>query len=326
MKYLKYLIRHREEISIRYDKSTKSIWCYLNPKDRPKFSMNMLQELLDAQHALIDYHKYSSVKEEYPVKFWIYASMVDGIFNYGGDLEYILQLIAKGDRDTIYDYAKICIDILYLNSINFNLPIITFSLVEGDALAGAFELVLSTNVSIVEESAHLGLPEVKFNMFPGMGAYTFLTRKHTLQLADTIIKNGSIFTASKLHQMGVIDHIVEEKKAYKKINELLAYYERYFNAYLAMNRARLRSKELLYDELLDIVKIWVDTALKIDKRDIKFIEKIISLQESKVSKRVLKRAYHDRRVINESNFPLIDSKNNKIEFDRRRGYDRRMVS
>src|SRR3972149_4441233 len=53
----------------------------------------------------------------------------------------------------------------------------TISLVQGDALGGGFETALSSDVIIAEQSAAMGLPEVLFNLFPGMGAYSLLTRR-----------------------------------------------------------------------------------------------------------------------------------------------------
>ena len=62
---------------------------------------------------------------------------------------------------------------MYGNSAAFHTPLITIALVQGDALGGGFECALSFDVLIAERSAKMGLPEVLFNLFPGMELTAF---------------------------------------------------------------------------------------------------------------------------------------------------------
>ena len=48
---------------------------------------------------------------------------------------------------------------------------------QGECLGGGFEAALSSDVIVAEKSARFGFPEILFNLFPGMGAYSFLERK-----------------------------------------------------------------------------------------------------------------------------------------------------
>lgn len=50
-------------------------------------------------------------------------------------------------------------------------------MVQGDAFGGGLEFALSSNILVAEQGTRLGFPEILFNLFPGMGAYTFLYRK-----------------------------------------------------------------------------------------------------------------------------------------------------
>ena len=70
------------------------------------------------------------------------------------------------------------------------MPLTTITLVQGDALGGGFEAAISSNVVIAEKSAKFGLPEVLFNLIPGMGAYSFLVRRTSPDLAEKIIMSG----------------------------------------------------------------------------------------------------------------------------------------
>ena len=53
----------------------------------------------------------------------------------------------------------------------------------------------------------MGFPEVLFNLFPGMGAYSFLSRKVGRRTTEELITSGAIYTARQLYDMGVVDVI-----------------------------------------------------------------------------------------------------------------------
>ena len=81
----------------------------------------------------------------------------------------------------------------------------SIALVQGDALGGGFEAALSATVLIAEESSRMGFPEILFNLFPGMGAFSFLSRKIGRRAAEEMITSGTIYSARQLYDMGVID-------------------------------------------------------------------------------------------------------------------------
>ena len=106
---------------------------------------------------------------------YVTASRISGIFNVGGDLALFAMLIKAGDRAALEQYAKLCIDNIYPRTQAFFSPALTkITLVQGDALGGGFECALAADVIVAEESAQMGLPEILFNLFPGMGAYSLL--------------------------------------------------------------------------------------------------------------------------------------------------------
>jgi len=84
----------------------------------------------------------------------------------------------------LLEYGRACIDNVYAWHSNFDLPLTTIALVQGDALGGGFESALSATVLVAEESARMGFPEILFNLFPGMGAYSLLSRKVGRRIAE----------------------------------------------------------------------------------------------------------------------------------------------
>jgi DSF synthase len=49
------------------------------------------------------------------------------------------------------------------------------------------------------------LPEILFNLFPGMGAYSLLARRIGARAAEDLILSGRVLTAQRLHEMGIVD-------------------------------------------------------------------------------------------------------------------------
>ena len=56
----------------------------------------------------------------------------------------------------------------------------------------------------------MGLPEVLFDLFPGMGAYSFLCKRVSPQQAEKLMLEGNIFTSEEMHRMGVVDVLVPQ--------------------------------------------------------------------------------------------------------------------
>ena len=87
------------------------------------------------------------------------------------------ELIQCQDAEGLRDYAISCIDVVYTNATNYELPVTTISLVQGDALGGGFEAALAANVVVAERGCKMGLPEILFNLFPGMGRLSIADSK-----------------------------------------------------------------------------------------------------------------------------------------------------
>src|SRR5260221_14556362 len=122
-----------------------------------------------------------------------------------------MLLIKARDRDALAHYAAMCLDNLYPRIHNYSCPTLTtISLVQGDALGGGFECALTSDVIIAEESAHMGLPEMLFNLFPGMGAYSLLSRRVGTREAERMIQSGRVMTARKLHEIGIVDVLAKD--------------------------------------------------------------------------------------------------------------------
>jgi len=330
---LNYVFKNYEQLTIRYDPEQASLWYYMNPYPRPCFTPTLLSEIKHLQQSIFDSFESSQFSELYPINYVVLASQVPGTFNLGGDLNLFAKHILNKDRDHLLHYATACVDVLYNNAVNMHRPLTTISLVEGSALGGGFEAALSSNIIIAERSAELGLPEILFNLFPGMGAYSLLARRIGIVEAEKMITSGKTYSANALYEMGVVDVLAEDGKGKITVDQYIKQHARSSNGLRAINAARQRFSPITYEELLDITKIWVDAALNLTKREIRIMERLVSAQDRRRNKNVtdsghtrVLRTKQDRRIFNAIKLPFIDNQGNTIEHDRRIANDRRIDS
>ena len=206
------------------------------------------------------------------------ASDAPGAFNLGGDLALFASLIRAGDRDGLMDYATRCVDGVHLLHAGLDGDVRSIALVQGDALGGGMELALACQVIVAEEGAEMGLPEVLFGLFPGMGAYSFLSRRVPPHLAERLILEGRILPVEELHRMGIVDIVAPRGEGERVVRELIRQEQRAPHAHLALNRVRRLSQAVTYDELLAITSVWVDAALALGDRSLRAMERIVRAQ------------------------------------------------
>jgi DSF synthase len=272
-----------QQINTRFDSEFGVMWSFMQPEPRPCFSKTCLNELLQhhtyLQNAQGEIVSQAKVQQ---VNYLVLASGVEGVFNLGGDLSVFRELIMAKDKEHLLEYAKLCINNLW-TFYNMQAPITTVALVQGQAMGGGFESALSAHILIAEKSTLMGLPEVLFNLFPGMGALSFLSRKVGMSLAEKMVRSGKIYTGEELYQMGVVDVLAEDGMGEYALNNWVKKNHRSLNSTQAINRAKQRVNSLTYEELHDITEIWVDAALRLDERNLKVMDRLVRAQNSKVN-------------------------------------------
>jgi len=266
-------------LTTSFDPQNQVAWGYMHATPRPCFTPALLTELLSwgaTMARMID------DPAQPDVKYFVLASSVPDTFSLGGDLNLFMQYIATGDRAALLQYALACIDCSYAVHSHIGRPNVTsIALVQGQALGGGFESALSANVLIAERGAKMGLPEILFNLFPGMGAMTFLGRRVGHHKAEKIIASGKLYLAEELHEMGVVDILAEVGEGEQAVMEHIRREEKSRNGLLALRSAREISQPVAYDELVRITEIWVDAALRLSAKDVRMMERLVSRQTGK---------------------------------------------
>jgi len=254
-------------------------WAYMHAEPRPCFTPALLQELLGWCHAVAGQ---IDDPDQPDVRYMVTASSHSGVFNYGGDLGRFAELIAAGDRDRLTQYAQACIEPLYLNAVHLNRPgLKSITLVQGDALGGGFECALSGNVLVAERGCKLGFPEILFNLFPGMGALSLLGRRIGYQKAEQMILSGRLYLAEELHALGVVDVLAEPGEGESAVHDYIRREARARNGALALRSVRDEIQPIAYAELMRVADIWVDAALRLEPKDLRMMERLVSRQTGK---------------------------------------------
>jgi DSF synthase len=268
-------IEQPRHLKTHYDPKYKTSWCLMKGEPRPCFTTQLLSEFHEYIRVVKQEMK-ESQHEKYD--FIVVGSDVDGVFNLGGDLNLFRNYIESNNRDALFNYAIRCIDILHENMNHLDCDLTTIALVQGDALGGGFEAALASNVVIAEKGVKMGLPEVLFNLFPGMGAYSLLSRRVGTAVAEKIILSGKLYTSNELYDMGVIDILAEKGEGEMEVYKYIKAASRYSNSYNAIRKVRDICNKISYDELIDIAKIWADAAFKLTENDLKMMGRLIKRQ------------------------------------------------
>jgi len=264
----------------RFDVDCGVLWTIAKQDDVPCVTPQFLKELCDHQSAIANSQGKVLVGEKlHDIRFSVLTSITPGVYSLGGQLSLFRELIRNQDRDALLRYAVACIDVIFPRTVHYNLPLVTISLLQGDALGGGMEGALTSDIIIAERNCQLGFPEILFNLFPGMGAYSMIARKVSPKFAEKMILGGKMYSAEELYEAGLVDILAEDGKGIEAVNDYIKKQERRSNGYLAVQKARHRFNPLSYQELIDITTVWVDAALKLSEKDLKVMDRFVRSQE-----------------------------------------------
>lgn len=264
-------------LSIEYENGPDVAWYTMHPLPRPCVTPALLQEMK------IWFDQVSNPAFQRDVSYIVFASSVPGIFNVGGDLNLTATLIRNRDRDGLMQYATDCIDVMYQHYNHLNKDITTITLIEGDAFGGGLEYALSSDVIVAERSAKMGMPEILFNLFPGVGAYSLLSRKIGNRETEKLILDGRIYTAEEMYEIGVVDVLAEDSQGKKAVYDYISKEEKSRNGIRGLRAAKRCTNPLTYEELMSVGQIWADAALNLRDKDLRMIERLVNRQTAKVA-------------------------------------------
>lgn len=100
---------------------------------------------------------------------------------------------------------------------NLNKPVI--AAVNGIACGGGFEIVLGTDIIVMEEHAQFALPEIKVGVLPDAGTIK-LPRRVPYHVAVEFLMTGRWMDAAEAKHWGLANHVVPKGQAMRKAREI----------------------------------------------------------------------------------------------------------
>ncbi len=263
-------------LALDYEAEIGALWMRFTHPGRPCFTPGLLGEMHELERRLSGASAMGALPAN--LHYLVRASSRPGVWCYGGDLARFVELIRTGDEIGLRAYAHRCVDLLYRNYRSFDLPITTIGLVQGDALGGGFESLLSDDLIIAERGVRMGLPEILFNLFPGMGAYSFLARKLGSAAAKRMITSGELYTAEALHEMGVVDVLAEPGCGEEALRTYARKHARRRRTNEVLRDVDRRCLPVTHEELIDVTELWIERALELDPQDLRKMERLAQSQ------------------------------------------------
>lgn len=263
-----------EQLDILYDDRSAALWTFMKPDGRPSFTPPMLHDFERWQELIAEGFGEGKV----PLRYLILGSRAPDVFCFGGDLALFEQLIRSRDREGLVAYGHRCCAILDRNIRCLDLEMLTIGLVQGAALGGGFEALLSFDFIVAEKTATFGLPEIMFGLFPGMGAHALLSRKLGSAMAERIILSNETFTAEQMYELGLVHELAEPGDGIGACKQFIKKSERRHAGLVGSRRAMKQAWKLDLQELNRITEIWADTALELREQDLKVMNRLVAAQ------------------------------------------------
>jgi DSF synthase len=257
-------------------------WCHMHADlaDQPGracFKPALVNEILQYQWALADRMRRERNTGGDALQHVVLASDCDA-FNLGGDLEYFCDAIRRQDRHALLTYARQCVRGVHAFHTGLDAGAHSIALVQGDALGGGFEAALSCHTIVAEEGVGMGLPEVLFDLVPGMGAYSFLCKRIAPHQAEKMMLSGEVYASEDLYKMGLVDVLAPRGQGVQAVEDVIRANRRIPHARAAMHRVRAMSQPVTLEEMMAITEVWVDTAMQLGEKPLRTMERLVRAQ------------------------------------------------
>jgi DSF synthase len=273
-----------KDLELAYDQDKRILWQFMTPRERPSFTPDLLRDMQKTLDMVEDAFSPTADSGDPAVRYLVLASKMPGVYNLGGDLPLFMKLIDDKDTSELRRYAHACIDVQYRRAVNLDLPLCTIALVQGDALGGGFEAALANDIIIAEKSTKFGLPEILFNLFPGMGAYSFLSRRLDATRAEQLMLSGRLYSADEMRDMGIVDVVCEDGKGSEAVEAFVTEHGKAYKGRQAIVQARQIVNPITLDELMKVTDLWVDTAVTLEASDLRRMRHLATAQNRRWAK------------------------------------------
>ena len=165
--------------------------------NRPK-SLNTLDlPMVDAMEAALEL-----LERDPEVRAIVVTGCDDRTFIAGGNIRDL------GSRRGLAHYGEFATRLHHVFRRFETCPKPIVAAVNGWALGGGCEFLLTTDLRLMADDAQLGLPEIKLGLFPGGGGSQRLMRQIPLCRAEVMMFTGDFMTAHEAERIGLVNRAV----------------------------------------------------------------------------------------------------------------------
>ena len=151
----------------------------------------------------------------------VLVSSAKSTFIVGADITEFLETF-KMPEDELTAWVKQATDV-FDSFEDLNVP--TIAAVNGFALGGGCEMILSCDFRVADTTASIGLPEVNLGLMPGFGGTVRSPRLLGADNAIEMMSTGKPFKPAKAQALGLVDAVVEPENliavAIQMLNEAI---------------------------------------------------------------------------------------------------------
>lgn len=195
-----------ETVTLTQDEGTKEI--YILTLNRPD-AMNAL----NTQMALDLIECFDYLKDQKDLRTLILTGAGEKSFCVGADLKE-----RNGMTNEDWQKQHEIFESAYEKLRNFPFPVI--AAVNGYALGGGLEMMLSCDLRVVAEHTKAGFPEVTIGIIPGVGGTQLLPRVIPVGLAKEILFTGKHVSSEWAKEIGLVNEVVPSDSLLQKALEL----------------------------------------------------------------------------------------------------------
>ena len=172
------------------------------PEKRNAFSPEMIVRLVEV---------WRDVAADSSVRVVLLTGAGDQAFSAGGDLGTLIPLMMRtrapeGEWEERFAADRKQLGVALLRNSTFYKPVV--AAINGHALAGGAEILLSTDVRIMSSEATIALTEVRRGLIAGGGSLARLTRQVPWAHAMELLLVGEPITAQHALSIGLVNRVV----------------------------------------------------------------------------------------------------------------------
>jgi DSF synthase len=265
------------QIELAYEAPIKAVWVTLRPEPKPVFTYDLLRSLNAVHHAVWTLWGSQESYANSPVRFLAFRGR-GPVLTLGGDLDFYLDCLAKGDRAALSEYARASAEGVCWNASSARGAAITLSTVQGKAYGGGIDAPCSCNVVVAEQQASFCYPEVKFNHFP-ITAVSVLSRRAGARNANKILSSGKEYSVDEFEAMGALDAVAPTGEGENWLRRYAADTLPMHSARLSLFVAFHRNAGKLEEELAPLAKMWTDSMMRLNPMQISRLQRLAQGQE-----------------------------------------------